>query len=49
MEILDLSDEVIKIYINKYLVSRLYAAAVVVDEIVYKFLSESFRELFIKL
>ncbi len=49
MEILDLSDEVIKINIDGYLISHLYAAVVVVDETVYKLLSESFKKLFTKL
>ncbi len=46
---LDLSDETIKINIGGYLVLRLYAAVVIIDEMVYKLPSESFKELFIKL
>ncbi len=46
---LDLSDEAIRIDIDEYLVLRLYAAVVAADEIIYKLLSESFKELFIKL
>ncbi len=49
MEVLDLSDEVIKINTGGYLVPRLYVAAVVIGETVYKLPSESFKELFIKL
>ncbi len=49
MEIFDLSDEAVGIDIGGYLVSRLYAAVVVAGETVYKFLFESFRELFTKL
>ncbi len=46
---LDLNDEATKTDINKYLVPRLYAAAVAADETIYKLLSESFRKLFIRL
>ncbi len=46
---LDLNDEVIKTNIDKYLVPRLYAAAVVVGETVYELLFKLFRELLIKL
>ncbi len=46
---LDLSDEAAEININKYLVSRLYVVIVVADEMVYKFLSESLKELFTRL
>ncbi len=46
---LDLSDEAAEIDINEYLIPRLYVAAVIVGEIIYKFLSESLKKLFIKL
>ena len=46
---LDLSDETTKIDIGGYLVPRLYVAAVVIGEIIYKFFSESLKELFVKL
>ena len=49
MEIFNLNDKVIKINIGGYLVPRLYAAAVVINEIIYKLLSELFKELFIRL
>ena len=49
MEILDLSDEVIKINTDEYLVPRLYAAAIIIDETVYKFPSESLKKLLTKL
>ncbi len=45
----DLSDEVAETNINKYLVLYLYAAVIVISEIVYKLSSESFKELFTKL
>ena len=46
---LDLSDEVIKINIDGYLVPRLYAAVIVAGETIYKLLFESLRELFARL
>ena len=46
---LDLSDETIKINIGGYLVSRLYAAVIIVGETVYKLPSESFKKLLIRL
>ncbi len=49
MEVLDLNDETAGTNINEYLVLRLYAVVVAVGETVYKFFSESFKELFIKL
>ncbi len=49
MKMLDLSDEAAKININGYLVPRLYAAVMIVDETVYKLPSESFKKLFTKL
>ena len=49
MKILDFSDKVIRINTGGYLVSRLYAAAVAADETIYKFLSESFKKLFVRL
>ncbi len=49
MKILDFSDETIKININGYFISRLYIVVVIIDEIVYKFFSESLKKLFIKL
>ncbi len=49
MEMLNLSDETIKTDINEYLVPRLYVAVITTDEIIYKFLSESFKKLFTKL
>ncbi len=49
MEVLDLSDETAKINTDGYLIARLYAAAVAADETIYKFLSESFKKLFVRL
>ncbi len=49
MEILDLSDEDIKINIDEYLVPRLYAAVMTIDETIYKLPSESFKELLTRL
>ncbi len=49
MEIFNLNDKVIKINIGGYLVPHLYVAAVVADETVYEFLSESFKKLFARL
>ena len=49
IEVFDLSDEVAETNINKYLVLYLYAAVIVISEIVYKLSSESFKELFTKL
>ncbi len=49
MEVLDLSDEVVEINISGYLVPRLYAVIIVIGETVYKFPSESFRKLLIRL
>jgi len=49
VKILDFSDKVIRINTGGYLVSRLYAAVVIIGEIVYKFPFESFKELFTRL
>jgi len=49
VEILDLSDEVIEINTGGYLVSRLYAAAIVVGETTYKLSSESLKKLLTRL
>ncbi len=49
MKVLDFNDEAVRIDIDGYLVPRLYAAAVVINEIIYKLLSELFKELFIRL
>ena len=49
MKIFDLSDETTKINTDKYLVPRLYAAAITAGEIVYKLPSESLKELLTKL
>jgi len=49
VKVLDFSDEVVEINIGGYLVPRLYVVVVVISEIVYKLLSESFKKLFIKL
>ncbi len=49
MEVFDLSDEIIGINIGGYLVSRLYAAVVIVGETVYKLPSKSLKELFVRL
>ncbi len=49
MEVLDLSDEVTRIDTGGYFVPRLYVAAVVIDETVYKLPSKSFKELLAKL
>ncbi len=49
MKVLDLSDEATKINISRYLVPRLYAAAIIIDEITYKLPFESLKKLFIKL
>ncbi len=49
MKILDFNDEAAEININKYLVPRLYAAVIIIDKTVYKFLSESFKKLLIRL
>ncbi len=49
MKVLDFSDEVIKINIGEYLIPRLYVAAVIVDETVYKFPFESFKKLIARL
>ena len=49
MEMLDFSDEVIKTNTGGYLIPRLYAAVVVIDETVYELPSESFKELFARL
>ncbi len=46
---LDLNDEAAKIDIDGYFVLRLYVVVIVVNETVYKFFFESFKELFIKL
>ncbi len=46
---LDLSDEVAKTNTNKYLVPRLYAATMIVDEIIYKLPSKSLKKLLTKL
>jgi len=49
VEILDLSDETTKINTDGYLVPRLYAAVIIIDETIYKFPSESLKELLAKL
>ena len=49
MEILDLSDETTKINTGEYLIPRLYAVVVVINETIYKLASESLKELFTKL
>ncbi len=49
MEIFDFNDETVKINTDGYLVPRLYVVIVVIDETVYKFLFESFKELFVRL
>ncbi len=49
MKVLDLSDEAAKINTGGYLVPRLYAAAVIIDETAYKLPSESFKELLTRL
>ena len=45
----DLSDEAVETNTDRYLVSRLYAAVIITGEMIYKLLSESFKELFTKL
>ncbi len=45
----DLNDEITKINISGYLISRLYIAVVVVGETVYKLPSKSLKKLFIRL
>ncbi len=49
MEVLDFSNEIIKIDTGGYLVPRLYAAAIAAGETIYKLLSESLKELLTKL
>ncbi len=49
MEILDFSDEAIKTNTDKYLVSHLYVTVMTAGETVYKLLSESLKELLIRL
>ncbi len=49
VEMLDLNDEAVGTNTGGYLVSRLYAAVMAVGETVYKFPSESFKELFARL
>ena len=49
MEVLDLNDEAVEINIDRYLVSRLYAAVVITGETVYKLPSESLKKLFVRL
>ncbi len=49
MEVLDLSDKVIKINTDGYLVSRLYITAVIIGETIYKLLSKSLKKLLTKL
>ncbi len=49
MKILDLNDEAAGTDINKYLVPRLYVTAVAINETVYKFFSESLKELLVRL
>ncbi len=46
---LDLSDEIIKTNISRYLVSRLYAIAITTGETIYKLPSESLKKLLAKL
>ena len=46
---LDLNDEAAKINIGGYLISRLYAAVMIIGEMVYKLPSESLKELFVRL
>ncbi len=46
---LDLSDEAVRINIGGYLVLCLYVVVVVVGETIYKFFSESFKKLLIRL
>ena len=46
---LDFSDETAETNTDGYLVSRLYAAVMAAGEMIYKFLSESLRELFTRL
>ena len=46
---LDLSDEIIKTDTDEYLVLRLYAAVITISETIYKFPSESLKELLIRL
>ncbi len=49
IEIFDFNDEIAEINIGGYLVPRLYVIVIIVDETIYKFPSELFKELFIKL
>ena len=49
MEVFDFSDEVVEINIGGYLVPRLYVVVVVTGETVYELLSESLKELFVRL
>ncbi len=49
MKILDLSNETTKINIDKYLVPRLYATAIIIDETTYKLPSKSLKKLFTRL
>ena len=49
MEVLDLNDEAAETDTGGYLVPRLYAAAMIVGETIYKLPSESFKELLTKL
>ncbi len=46
---LDLNDETTKINTDEYLVPRLYAAVIIINETIYKFPFESFKKLFTKL
>ncbi len=46
---LDFSDEVAKTNTGGYLVPRLYVVVIIIGEMVYEFLSESFKELFTRL
>ena len=46
---LDFNDEAIKINTGGYLVLHLYAVVMVIGEMIYKFPSKSFKELFIRL
>ena len=49
VKVFDFSDEAAGININRYFVSRLYVAAMVVNEMLYKFPFELLKELFARL
>ena len=46
---LDFNDEVVEIDIGRYLVSRLYVIVIIIGEMVYKLLFESFKKLLTRL